>query len=172
MTEVAQKYLGNIKENCDLEQQVKIARDTNCFLEVYLQQNQLAKGRILSKADSGAEIGIIKSRDFVLRPGDVFETTKDNLLLIQLESEKLMVLSFEQSLKENHLTHLVSLGHILGNHHYPIKIDKNKIYVRLITDARVIVKMITELHIPGLEISFEAHNNQEISHLKHTHLKG
>lgn len=169
MTEVAQKYLGNIKENHNLAQQVKTARETNCCWEVYLQQSELAKGRILTKANSGLGIGIIKSRDLILRSGDVFETTTGNLLLIKLESEKLMVLSFEQSLKENYVMHLVSLGHILGNHHYPIKIDKNKIYVRLITDARVIVKMITELNIPGLKISFEAHNNQEIPHPKHSH---
>ena len=169
MTEIAQKYLGNITENCNLAQQVKIARDTDCYLEVYLQQSEIAKGRILTKANSGLGIGIIKSRDLILRSGDVFETTRGNLLLIKLESEKLMVLSFEQSLKENHVMDLVSLGHMLGNHHYPIKIDKNKIYVRLITDARVIVKMITELNIPGLKISFEAYKNQEIPHLQHSH---
>ena len=169
MTEVAQEYLGNTTEDCNLAEQVKIARNTNNYLEVYLQQSELAKGRILAKATSGSEIGIIKSRDLILRSGDVFETTRNNLLLIELESEQLIVLSFEQSLKENYAMDLVSLGHILGNHHYPIKIDKNKIYVNLITDDRVIIKMITELNIPGLKISFETHKNQEIPHLKHSH---
>ena len=169
MTEVAQKYLGNITEDCNLAQQVKIAHDTNCYLEVRLQRSELAKGRILTKANSGSGIGIIKSRDLILRSGDVFETTRGNLLLIELESEKLMVLSFEKSLKENYVMDLVSLGHMLGNHHYPIKIDNNKIYVRLITDARVIVQMITKLNITGLKISFEAHNNQDIPHPKHSH---
>lgn len=169
MKEVAQKYLGNIAEDSTLEQRVKIARDTNLYWEVYLQPNDLAKGRILTKTTSGAEIGIIKSRDLVLRSGDIFETAIGNLLLIKLEAEKLMVLSFEQSLNNNYAMDLVSLGHILGNHHYPIKIDNNKIYVRLITDAKVLTKMIEELNIPGLNINFETNINQEIPYATHSH---
>ena len=169
MKEVAQKYLGNIAEDSSLEQQIKIARETNHYLEVALERNELVKGRILTKTTSGAEVGIIKSRDLILRSGDILETTTGNLLLIEIVAEKLMVLSFEQPLNNNYLITLVSLGHILGNHHYPIKIDNNKIYVRLITDARVIVQMITKLNITGLKISFEAHNNQDIPHPKHSH---
>ena len=169
MKEVAQKYLGNIAEDSSLEQQVKIAHDTNHYLEVYLQKSELVKGRILTKTTSGAEIGIIKSRDLVLRSGDILETDNGNLLLIKIAAEKLMVIGFEQPLNDNCLMALVSLGHILGNHHYPIKIDKNKIYVRLITDAKVIVKMIAELKIPGLNITFETNRDLEIPSPTHSH---
>ncbi|MGK7892894.1 MAG: urease accessory protein UreE [Xenococcus sp. (in: cyanobacteria)] len=169
MKEIVQKYLGNIAEDSNLEKRIKVARETNCYLEVALQHSELMKGRILTKTSSGAEIGIIKSRDLVLRSGDIFETETGNLLLIKIAAEKLMVLSFEQSLNNNYAMDLVSLGHILGNHHYPIKIDQNKIYVRLITDAKVIVKMIAELKIPGLKITFETNNGQEIPDLSHTH---
>ncbi len=169
MKEVAQKYLGNIAEDSTLEQRLKIAQDANSCLEVYLQKSELAKGRILTTTTSGKEIGIIKSRDLVLRSGDVLETAIGNLLLIKLKSEKLMVLSFEQPLKDNFFMDLVSLGHILGNHHYPIKIDQNKIYVRLITDAKVIIKMISQLNIPGLKITFETNIEQEIPNPTHSH---
>ena len=167
MTEIAEKYLGNIAEDATLEQQLKIARDTNRYLEVYLQETELVKGRILTKTTSGAEIGIIKSRDLVLRSGDVLETAIGNLLLVKLESEKLMVISFQQPLSNDYLMDLVSLGHILGNHHYPIRIDNNKIYVRLITNEKVVVKMIGELNIPGLKIDFET--NTEQKKIYHTH---
>ncbi len=169
MKEVAQKYLGNIAEDSTLEQRVKIAQNTNSYLEVYLQKTELAKGRILTTTTSGKEIGIIKSRDLILRSGDVLETAIGNLLLIKLESEKLMVLSFDQPLNNNYLMNLVSLGHILGNHHYPIKIDQNKIYVRLITDAKVIIKMIADLKIPGLKITFETNIDREIPNPTHSH---
>ena len=169
MKEIAQKYLGNIAEDSTLEQRVKIAQNTNSYLEVYLQKTDLAKGRILTKTTSGQEIGIIKSRDLVLRSGDVLETAISNLLLIKLEAEKLMVLSFEQSLNDNFVMDLVNLGYILGNHHYPIKIEQNKIYVRLITDAKVVVKMITELNIPGLKITFETNLDREIPNPTHHH---
>ncbi len=169
MTEIAQNYLGNITEDFDLEQRVKIARDANSYREVYLKRSELVKGRILTKTTSGAEIGIIKSRDLVLRSGDILETTTGNLLLIEIVAEKLMVISLKRPLNNNHLMDLVSLGHILGNHHYPIKIEQNKIYVRLITDAKVVIKMITELNIPGLKITFETNSNQEIPNPTHSH---
>ena len=169
MKEVAEKYLGNITEDSSLEERVQIAQDNNCYLEVSLGKSDLVKGRILAKSDSGVEIGIIKSRDLVLRAGDIFETAIGNLVLIKLESEKLIVLSFEDSLNNNYAMDLVSLGHILGNHHYPIKIEQNKIYVRLITDAKVIVKMIEELRIPGLKITFETNSDREIPQPKHSH---
>lgn len=169
MKEVAQKYLGNIAKDSSLEEQIKIARETNRYLEVYLQRNELVKGRIFTKTTSRAEIGIIKSRDLVLRSGDIFETETGNLLLIKIAAERLIVISFEQPVKDHCLMDLVSLGHILGNHHYPIKIDKNKIYVRLITEAKVLVKMIEELNIPGLKITFETNSDLEIPYSPHSH---
>ncbi len=169
MTEVAQKYLGNIAEDSNLEQKVKIARDTNRYLEVYLQQSDCAKSRILTRATSGEAIGIIKSRDLVLRSGDVLETATSNLLLVKLEQEKLMFISFEEPLNDNYAMDLVRLGHILGNHHYPIKINKNKICVCPITDAEIIIKMIEELKIPGLKIDFKTNNDRPIPDPNHHH---
>ncbi|MEM9274697.1 MAG: urease accessory protein UreE [Cyanobacteria bacterium P01_F01_bin.143] len=169
MTEIAQNYLGNIGENSTLEQRVKVARDNNLCWDVYLQKSELVKGRILTKSDSGVEIGIIKSRNLILRSGDVLETAIGNLVLIQIESEKLMIISFEDSLDDNYAMDLVSLGHILGNHHYPIKIEHHKIYVRLISNAKVIVKMIAELDIPGLKITFETNSDRDIPHSTHSH---
>ncbi|ELS02271.1 urease accessory protein UreE [Xenococcus sp. PCC 7305] len=169
MKEIAQKYLGNITEDFALEQRLTIARNNNRYLEVFLQKNDLVKGRILVDSSSGVEIGIIKSRDLVVRAGDVFETESENLVLIKLKSEKLMVLSFEDSLNNNYDMKLVSLGHILGNHHYPIQIEQNKIYVRLITEAKVLIKMIEELDILGLKITFETSSDREIPQSKHSH---
>ena len=169
MTEIAQQYLGNIGKDSTLEERVNSARDNNLCWDVYLQKSDLGKGRILTKSDSGVEIGIIKSRDLILRSGDVLETAIGNLVLIKIESEKLMIITFEDSLDENYAMNLVSLGHMLGNHHYPIKIEQNKIYVRLISDAKVIVKMITELDIPGLKITFEANSDRDIPNPTHSH---
>ena len=63
-----------------------------------------------------------------------------------------MVLTFSNS--NNHALKLVKLGHLLGNNHYPIKIQDNKIYVRLVTNPKVIEKNLEKLNIIGLEISY------------------
>lgn len=150
MTEVAQIYLGNINHNSDLSELVQ--KET--FLEVFLKQSDRQKGRIHTHTDTGIAVGIIKSRDRALQSGDLFKTESGNLVLIHLQAQKLMVLSFSTS-ANNIPTKLVHLGHILGNHHYPIVVQDNKIYVQLVSDAKVLEKAIKDLHIAGLEINYE-----------------
>jgi urease accessory protein len=51
------------------------------------------------------------------------------------------------------------LGHVLGNHHYPITIVKQKIYLQpgadLAVDLAVVEQTIKQLKIPGLIINYE-----------------
>lgn len=161
MTEVAQKYLGNIKQNLKLIEQVNQAKKANKYLEVLLQESDRAKGRILTKSVSGVSIGIIKNRELRLKSGDVLETEAGNLLVIKVQEEKTMVLSFTFTATNEQVLELVKLGHLLGNNHYPIKIQDNKIYVRLVTNPKVIEKNLKQLNIDGLKIEY---TNQSIDY--------
>ena len=166
MTLIAKKYLGNINKNTELAEVVKNAKKNHNYLEIKLDKCDRAKGRILTKSLSGVSIGIIKNRELLLESGDVLEAENGNLLLINLQQEKLMVLSFADS--NNDPISLVKLGHLLGNNHYPIKIQDNKVYVRLITNPKVIEKNIQNLNIIGLEINYTDrsinYDNEDISH--------
>ena len=97
MTEVAELYLGNITQDNFLAQKVVKAKESELIFEVYLQNSDRHKGRILAHSSSGVPIGIIKSRELKIQEGDVFQTTKGNLLLIHLEAEKFLVLSFAET---------------------------------------------------------------------------
>ena len=154
MTIIAKKYLGNINHNPDLAAQVNQAKTANKYLEISLQESDRAKGRILTESLSGISIGIIKNRELLLKSGDILETENGDFLLIKLQEEKLMVLTFAASVTNNNALELVRLGHILGNNHYPIKIQDNKIYVRLVTNPKVLKKNIEQLNITGLEIGY------------------
>jgi urease accessory protein len=166
MTEVAQIYLGNINEQSEL---LELLNPEN-HLEVHLKQSDRYKGRIHAHTQTGVSIGIIKTRDRPLQSGDIFKTESGIFLLIHLQTQELLVLDFS-ALEANILpTKLVYLGHILGNHHYPIAIQNNKIYVQLVTEPKVIENMIKNLHISGLLISYETVAvNQEMTFLSHQH---
>ena len=86
--EIAQTYLGNLKENQDIKQQINSAQKP--CLEAYLSQEDRSKGRIQTQSTSGLTIGIIKSRDWSLSSGDVFVTESGNFLLIHLQKQNLM----------------------------------------------------------------------------------
>ncbi len=167
--EIAETYLGNLTKDTNLSQRVKSARTLDNYLEIYLTQTDSGKGRIQAQSTSGIIVGIIKNRDWSLCEGDVFITKSGKLLLIHLQEQRLMVLSFTEPV-ENHAIELVHLGHVLGNHHWPIIIKKNKIYIQLIIDAAIIEATIAKFQIPGLKIDYELRSPQEnfdFSHHSH-----
>ncbi|MBD6619534.1 urease accessory protein UreE [Komarekiella sp. 'clone 1'] len=174
MIELAESYLGNITENASLSERLEKAGFKEHCLEVYLSQADSRKGRIHSRATSGVDVGIVKNRDWLLREGDIFETQNGKLLLIHLQEQKVMVLSFTELINDSSLKrlrdrdiNLVHLGHVLGNHHWPIIIEDGKIYVELVIDTEVIEATIRNFSIPGLEIDYEWRSLKEHTHHHH-----
>ena len=151
MTEVAKTYLGNVKNNSELAK--SIASET--CLKINLQYSDRHKGRIHSHTDSNLAVGIIKSRDRALQSGDLFRTNSGKLVLIHLQETEVLVIdlsSLETNIASSKLVHL---GHVLGNHHYPIAIQDNQIYVQLVTNKTSIEKLLKNLNISGLKTSYQ-----------------
>ena len=164
--EIAQTYLGNLTEDTSLAQRVKSVRDLGQGLEVSLTQSDRAKGRIQAQSSSGISIGIIKSRDWSLRQGDVFITESGSLLLIHLQEQRLMVLSFTEPVTDRAIE-LVHLGHALGNQHCAITIGNHKIYLQPTVDTEIMEKIIRDFQISGLKIDYESRSPQEHLHFSH-----
>lgn len=154
MTELAQTYLGNYLEDISLSERITKARFSALCLEVHISQTDSRKGRIHTHSTNGVAVGIIKNRDWSLREGDVLETEQGKLLLVHLQEEKVMVLSFTQPVTRYPIE-LIHLGHVLGNHHWPIIVQDNKLYVQLVADVEVIESTIRNFKIPGLQIDYE-----------------
>ena len=165
MKEVAKVYLGNIIQDSTLAQKVTQA---DRLLEVTLQESDRSKGRILAQSTDGVAIGIVKNRELKLQAGDVFQTTNGDLVLIHLKAETVMVLTFDEAVDLYSAMKLVRLGHLLGNQHYPIKIEGNKIYVRPMGDPCVLTRTIEELNC-GLTITWEQTNTMQDAIVHHHH---
>ncbi|WP_414541877.1 urease accessory protein UreE [Nostoc sp. CCY0012] len=171
MTELAQIYLGNLTDNTSLASQVEQARCSERYLEVSISQSDSRKGRIHAHTSSGIAVGIVKSRDWSLQEGDVLETQQGNLLLIHLQEQKLMVLSFTEPVGDRAIE-LVHLGHVLGNHHWPIIVQNHKLYLQLAADVEVMESTIRNFQIPGLKIDYESPSSAtqlDFSHHTHHH---
>jgi urease accessory protein len=168
MIEIAQTYLGNLTEDSRLAAEVTQARQQGSCLEVSLSQSDRHKGRIQTSSTSGEAIGIIKSRDWSMREADVFRTQSDRLVVIQLQEQELLVLSFEQPITAA-ATELVHLGHVLGNHHYPITIANQKIYLQPGADLSIVEQTIKQLKIPGLIINYEMCSHDSLNFAPQSH---
>lgn len=166
MTEVAKIYLGNINHDPQLAQMIV----AHPYEEMTLPSSDRHKGRIYSYTDSGVAVGIIKSRDRSLHSGDLFETDNGHILLINLQEVELLVLDFSTVDPDLAQAKLVQLGHVLGNHHYPMTIQDQKVFVQLVTDKIIVEKLINNLHISGLQISYQINcSNQAIAFSQHSH---
>ena len=165
-SEIAKTYMGNINHNSDLAKLVKI----ETCLKVTLQESDRHKGRIHAHTDSNVAVGIIKSRDRSLQSGDLFKTESGKLVLINLQEQELMVLDLSSLESNISATKLVSLGHILGNHHCPMMVDNQKIYIQLATDKLILEKLIKDLNISSLQINYEVcYFSQNITFESHEH---
>ncbi|MBD2077070.1 urease accessory protein UreE [Phormidium sp. FACHB-592] len=154
MTTLAETYLGNQVGDSALQQQVEQARQAGTLLEVYLQPGDRAKGRIHAHSTCGVELGIVKSRDHALKLGDIFVTQSNQLLLIHLHAQTVMVLSFDGD-ATGHAIDLIYLGHVLGNHHWSVLVQGDRIYVEMMADPAVMETKIRAVNIPGLYIDYE-----------------
>ena len=171
MTELAQTYIGNWVDNPKLAKRVEQARTEGTCLEVYLSQSDRLKGRIHTQLTSGVMLGLVKGRDRSLIEGDVFETERGQLLIVHLEVQKVMVLSFTGEAK-GHEIELLHLGHTLGNHHWPILVRGGKIYVQLSADLKVMEATVRNFEIPGLSINYESRlANEQLTFSKHSEHK-
>ena len=165
MTEIARIYLGNIDRDSEL---ANLVSTRNC-IEISLSESDRHKGRIYVHADSGETIGIIKSRDRALQPGDLFKTDLGKLLLIQLKEREVMVLDFSSVDSNIEPTKLIYLGHVLGNHHYPITLQENKIYIQLVTDKAIAENLIRQQNIPNLKIDYQLQSSNKYTFSSHSH---
>lgn len=154
MTELASHYVGNIATDTALEQHVHQALHHHRCLEVCLDESDRVKGRIYAQALSGEAIGITKDRSWSLSEGDVLQTEAGKLLLVHLKDQGLMVLRFTGNTQGYELA-LIHLGHALGNHHYPIGVRDQKIYIPVAGDRTSIESLIYSFKIPGLIMTYE-----------------
>ena len=171
MTEPVQIYLGNSIEDASLSERIEKARSSGLCWDVQLSQTDSLKGRIHTQTTSGVAVGIVKSRDWLLRDGDVFETQQGKLLLIHLQDQKVMVIRFTQPVPDCAIE-LVHLGHVLGNHHWPIIVQNHQLYIELAADVEVMESTVRNFQIPGLQIDYESRSPErylDFSQQHHAH---
>lgn len=154
MTILASTYRGNVGTDTHLAAHVEQAQRTGTLLEVQLQESDRAKGRIHTHASTGDAIGIIKGRDRVLSEGDIFETDHGQLVVVHLAAQTVMVLSFSGDATGQAIK-LIHLGHALGNHHWSILVQPDRLYVELAADPLVMEATVRSFAIPGLQIDYE-----------------
>ena len=154
-TILAETYLGNVGERDELALSVARSQEDNLCLEVTIERSDRAKGRILTQTVSGQKVGIVKNRDWILKDGDVFALEGNRLLLVGIQSQTVIALTFVDDVQGDPAA-LIQLGHVLGNRHWPVAVREKTLYIELVAEAALVESTIretaTRLDIKGLKI--------------------
>ena len=163
-------YHGNYFAMPELEHDLAQARANHRLMEIELVQTDQKKSRIYAKTASGEAIGLLKKRDWQLTSGDVFQLEDNRFLLISIKAQPLMTLSFETQQSIDPLK-LIHLGHTLGNHHHPIVVTAEKIYIQINENADTLESKIKTFDISGLKIGYETQSpDQLLTFASHRHV--
>ena len=153
--EVADKYLGNVNEDRDLQSQVALDQKHSRCLEVFIDRIDARKGRILAQTQAGQPVGLVKSREWILRDGDVMMTQRQQRVLIRLKQQQVIALQFDRK-AYNSPVKLMSLGHAMGNQHWAVIRIGETLYVEITADAdrkeATLREIVETLEIKGLHI--------------------
>ena len=126
--------------------------------KVYLENSDLVKRIQRVTTDHGNEIGIRLKNPIDLQYGDILYKDDDNMIIVDVNSEDLLVIK-PRSLKE-----MGDIAHQLGNRHMPAQVTETEMLVQY---DYLVEDLLKDLGIP---YSHEARKvNQAFRHIGHSH---
>ena len=115
--------VGNVFHDKILSEKFqKLKTSQNCEL-IEITRSELDKKRLRRKTNKGTDVGVLIDPSKTLHNGDVLISNPEKFIVIKQSPEKVIFVKTKKDSK-NHDKILVTLGHVIGNRHRPIQIDK------------------------------------------------
>ena len=100
-------------------------------------RTELEKKRIRWQTSKGTDVGLVLDSNHNLHNGDVLLSDTENFIVIEQVPEKVISVKTKET-ELNSKEILVKLGHLIGNRHRPIQIDKDgKIIFPILSDSEL-----------------------------------
>lgn len=148
--------IGNIFQDKELAVKFEKLQKTMVCEVLRFTRSELDKTRFRKQTDKGTDIGCILDSEHKMCNGDVLYSDTEKFIIIEQIPEKVISIKIKK-IKANSEEILVKLGHIIGNRHRPIQIDKNsQIFFPILSDSELdtFKKLFSEI-IDHLEIKVE-----------------
>lgn len=145
--------IGNIFQDKELSDKFeKLQKTMDCEI-LKFSRSELDKTRFRKQTDKGTDIGCILDSENKLHNGDVLYSNPEKFIVVEQVPEKVISIKIQTKSEEI----LVKLGHIIGNRHRPIQIEKNgQIIFPILSDSEIdtFKKLFSEI-IDHLEMKVE-----------------
>ncbi len=129
--------MGNIFQDKELADKFEKLQKTMACEVLRFSRSELDKTRFRKQTDKGTDIGCILDSDYKLHNGDVLYSNPEKFIVIEQIPEKIISIKIKK-IEANSEEILVKLGHIIGNRHRPIQIDKNgEIIFPILSDSEL-----------------------------------
>lgn len=155
---VVEKILGNLGEDARLGDLHQRWQAVGRAETVELTPLQAQKGRLRTVTDKGTPLGMSLGRGTVLREGDVLylNESERRMIVARLKPEEVLVITVKPAASAAELLRVaVQLGHVLGNQHWPVKIEGMSVYVPVSVDKKVMETVLKTYDLKGIEYRFE-----------------
>ena len=148
--------IGNIFQDEELADKFEKLQKTMACEVLKFSRSELDKTRFRKQTDKGTDIGCILDSEHKLNNGDVMYSNPEKFIVIEQIPEKVISIKIKK-IEANYNEILVKLGHIIGNRHRPIQIDKNgQVIFPILSDSELDTfrKLFSEI-IDNLEMKVE-----------------
>jgi len=147
------KISGNIFADNELKKRFEtLDKQGKCEL-LQVTRQELEKTRLRKNTDKGTDVGLSFNGSTKLNHGDIL-ISEDRFILVEQIPEKVISIKIKQNLNQTEL--LVLLGHIIGNRHRSIAIDKQTIKFPIQADSELgLFKNLFAEFLEHLEIKVE-----------------
>ncbi len=154
---VVEAVLGNLGEDARLRDLHRRWQAEGRAERVALTPLDAQKGRLRIQTDKGTPLGLSLGRGTALRDGDVLylDESQGRMIVARLTPEEVLVVTVKPAAAADLIRVAVQLGHVLGNQHWPVKIDGTSVYVPVSVDKKVMETVLKTYDLQGIEYRFE-----------------
>lgn len=155
---VVEEILGNVGEDARLGDLHRRWQAAGRAETVELTPLEAQKGRLRTVTNKGTPLGMSLGRGTVLRDGDVLylDEAEGRIIVARLKLEEVLVITVKTAASGAELLRVaVQLGHVLGNQHWPVKIDGMSVYIPVSVDKKVMETVLKTYDLHGIDYRFE-----------------
>lgn len=154
---LVRSVLGNLADRSDLAQLAAEWEREGGVERLRLTLWDAQKTHLRRRTDRGTELGLTLPRGTALRDGDVLWLDREQrrMVVAALEERRVLVIDIVPgaSAEETARTAL-RLGHVLGNQHWPVRIEGLTAYVPVVIDEKVMATVLKTHNLPGIRYEF------------------
>lgn len=151
-----ERILGNVHAATLWRKRFETALATGALETATLSPWDAQKRRLRVTTDAGSELGLILTDDTTLGDGAVLEydEASGHLTVVRVPGQRLLVLTIEGDEAETTAMRGVRLGHVLGNQHWPARVEGRRVEVALPIDERVVRTVLETYQLDGVRYEF------------------